>query len=124
MSSGTTPCQFEYFGSNHFYRSLFSVFCSCSPNALTSTAEGAVLSTLSTGIALGTCGQLLLICPVDLQSPQACLSCLGSVYAVGPLVSDSLLKLAQYSTCSIDYWLLYVLYVWLLVCDVDVERSV
>src|SRR5467141_3354316 len=74
------PCQIEYSGSNHFYRSLFS---SCSPNALTSAtvevAEGAILSTLSTGIALGTCGQLLLICPVDLQPLQACLSCLGSV---------------------------------------------
>ena len=56
------PCQIEYSGSNHFYRSPFS---SCSPNTLTSAtvevAEGAVLSTLSTGIALGTCGQLLLI---------------------------------------------------------------
>ena len=76
------PCQIEYSGSNHFYRSPFS---SCSTNALTSAtvevAEGAVLSTLSTGIALGTCGQLLLICPVDLQPLQACLSCLGSVQA-------------------------------------------
>ena len=76
------PCQLEYSGSNHFYRSPFS---SCSPNALASAtvevAEGAVLSTLSTGIALGTCGQLLLICPVDLQPLQACLSCLGSVQA-------------------------------------------
>ena len=33
------------------------------------------------GIALGICGQLLLICPVDLHLLQVCLSCLGSVHA-------------------------------------------
>ena len=39
------------------------------------------VSFCSTGIARGTCGQLLLICPVDLHPLQACLLCLGSVHA-------------------------------------------